>query len=108
MPDHMVRYIALSFHVEILILDMFLARDSQPAHTGMCPPTSPLDVEAIAKMMCAACSVYPSSPVLFYNYPILVATINNMAVDKAFGYDLKRIMSPMGDLSPPPIPTPLA
>ncbi|KAK0469248.1 uncharacterized protein EV420DRAFT_1633669 [Desarmillaria tabescens] len=41
----------------------------------------------------------PPKPRQFHNYPILVATVDSAAADKAFGYDLKRVMSPAGTIS---------
>lgn len=41
----------------------------------------------------------PPKPRQFHNYPILVATIDSKAADNAFGYDLKRFMSPAGAIS---------
>ncbi|KAK0194295.1 hypothetical protein F5146DRAFT_428610 [Armillaria mellea] len=41
----------------------------------------------------------PPKPRRFYNYPILVATVDSAAADKAFGHDLKRVMSPAGTIS---------
>lgn len=41
----------------------------------------------------------PPKPRRFHNYPILVATIDSAAADKAFGHDLKRVMSPAGTIS---------